>query len=147
MPDSRLDTKLEYLPTHYFLARGDNHEIRQMFKENDFYNFGEFASCNKQALMEMRRKKNNVKVAFNDRKITLIHDVVLYYHFLQNDTTTKALVEEPGNWKREDFNDWRDQGCHPTIASANASLSGTTTNATTSSTIASPEKRVQKTHG
>ena len=130
MADSRLDTKLEHLLTHYFLARGDSHEIRKMFKENDFYNFEEFTSCNKQALTEMRRKKNNVMVGFNDGKITLIHDVVLYYHFLQGKTTTKALVEEPKNWSREDFKYWREQGCHPTIASYNLSLVGTTTTTT-----------------
>ena len=69
-------------------------------------------------------------VGFNNQKITLIHDVVLYYHFLQSETTTKALAEEPTQWVREDFKTWRDQGCHPNIASFNALLSGITTNAT-----------------
>ena len=101
-----------------------------MFKENDFYDFEEFTSCDKQALTEMRRKKNNVMVGFNNRKITLIHDIVLYYHFLQSGTTTKALTEDPIQWVRDDFKTWRDQGRHPNIASFNASSSGNSTNTT-----------------
>ena len=69
-------------------------------------------------------------VGYNNRKITLIHDVVLYYHFLQSETATKTLAEEPTQWVREDFKTWRDQGCHPNIASFNASSSSTITNAT-----------------
>ena len=49
MADSRLDTKLEHLPTTYFLAIGNNHEIRKMFSENDVYQFEEFTSYDKQA--------------------------------------------------------------------------------------------------
>ena len=70
MADSCLDTKLKHLLTDYFLAICNNHEVQQMFKENDFYDFEEFASCDKQALTEMRRKKNNVMVGFNNQKIT-----------------------------------------------------------------------------
>ena len=108
MVDSRLDLKLEYLLTTYFLAIGNNHEVRQMFKENDFYNFEELTSGDKQALTEMRRKNNNVMVAFINRKITLIHDVVLYYHVLRSETATKALTEEPTQWVQDDFKTWRD---------------------------------------
>ena len=127
MAHSRLDTKLEHLLTHYFTAIGNNHEIRKMFSENDFCDFEEFTSYKKQHLIEMKRKKNNAMVGFDDQKITLIHDVVLYYHFLQGETTTKALAEEPTNWVREDFKDWIEQGCYPIIASYNVSLAGTTT--------------------
>ena len=48
-----------------------------MFKENGFYDFEEFTSYDKQALTEMKRKKNNVMLGFNNRKTTLIHDLVL----------------------------------------------------------------------
>ena len=82
MADPRLDTKLEYLLTDYFLAIGNNHEVRQMFKENDLYQFEEFISCYMQALTEMRRKKHSTTVGFTHRKLTLIYDVVLYYQFL-----------------------------------------------------------------
>ena len=92
-----------------------------MFKENDFYDFEKSTSCDKQALTEMKRKQNNVMVGFNNQKITLIHVVVLYYHFLQSETATKTLAEEPAQWVREDFKTWRDQGCHPNIASYNTS--------------------------
>ena len=53
MADSSLDTKLEHLLTDYFLAISNNHEIRQMFKENDLYQFEEFMTCDMQALTEM----------------------------------------------------------------------------------------------
>ena len=99
-----------------------------MFTEMDFYDFEEFTSCDKQALTEMRRKKNNVMVGFNNQKITLIHNLVPYYHFIQSKNTTKALAEEPTQWVREDFKTWRDQGYHPNIASYNAPLSGNITN-------------------
>ena len=78
-------------------------------------------------------------VGFNHRKLSLFHDVVLYYRFLQSETATRALADDPENWMREDFKLWRDQGCHPTIASANASLFGTTANATATPTTATPE--------
>ena len=55
MADSRLDTKLEHFLTHYFLARGNNHEIRLMFKEIDFYKFEEFTSCEKEEGGQERR--------------------------------------------------------------------------------------------
>ena len=128
--NSRLDTKLKHLLTTYFLAINNKHEVRKIFSENDFYQFEEFISWDKQALIEMRRKKNNTMVGFNNQKITLIHDVIFYYNFLQSETRTKALAEEPTQWVREDFKTWRDQGCHPNIASVNESLSGTTANAT-----------------
>ena len=130
MADSRLDTKLDHLLTNYFLAIGNTHKVRKMFSENDFYQFEEFTSCDKQALTEMQRKKNNAMVGFNNRKITLIHDVVLYYHFLQSETATKALAEDPIQWVRDDFKTWRDQGRHPNIASFNTLSSSNTTNTT-----------------
>ena len=66
MANLRLDTKLEHLLTHYFLAIGNNHEIQKMYSENDFNDFEEFTPCKKQHLTEMRRKKNNMMVGFND---------------------------------------------------------------------------------
>ena len=90
--------------------------------------------------MEMQKTKNNAIVGFNNRKIILIHNVVLYYHFLQSETATKALAEDPIKWVRNDFKTWREQRRHPTIASFNASLSGNTTNTTASpATTVAPE--------
>ena len=57
MVNSRFDAKLEHLLTHYFLGKGNNHEIRKMFSENDFFDFEEFTFCNKQHLLGMRGKR------------------------------------------------------------------------------------------
>ena len=147
MASSCLDAKLEQLLTRYLLAICTNHEIRKMFNENDFFDFEEFTSCKKQHWMEMRQKKNKMLTGFNDRKITLNYDVVLYYRFIQSETATKALAEGPKNWVREDFKDWRDQGCHPTLASYNKSLAGTTTPTTASiGPVVVPNIKKEKTH-
>ena len=82
MADLRLDTPLEHVLTEYFLAIGDNHEIRQMFKENDLYRFEDFIRSDMQSPKEMKRKKHNTTVPFNHWKLTQIYDVILYYKFL-----------------------------------------------------------------
>ena len=74
-----------------------------MFKEYNFYDFEEFTSCNKQTLTEMKREKNDVMVGFDTRKIILIYNIVLYYYFLQSETATKALAEEPTKQIIDDF--------------------------------------------
>ena len=66
----------------------------------------------------------------NDRKITLINDVVLYNHFLRNSNNTKVLVEYPTQWVREDFKTRRDQGRHSSTASYTMSLAGSITTTT-----------------
>ena len=145
MADSHLAAKLEHLLNNYFLAKGNNHEIRLMFTEIDFYNFEEFISCDKQGLTEIQRKKNNVMVGFNNQKITLILNAILYCHFLGNETTTKSLAEDPIQLVRDDFKTWRDQGRHLNIASFNALLSGNTTNTTPppATTVASEIKKAE----
>ena len=141
MADSRLDAKLDHLLTEYFLSIGNNHEIRQMFKENNLYQFEEFIACDIQSLTEIKRKKHNTMVPFNHRKLTLIHDIVLYYKFLLSDTATRTLAEDPENWVREDYKLWKNQGCHPTTASANAVSSGTSANATASPAAVCPDTK------
>ena len=103
MVDSCLDAKMDHFLTHYFLAKGNGHEIQKMFSENDFYDLEEFTSCDEQSFVGMERKKGGGMTGFNDRKITLIHSVVLYYHFLRSDNTTKVLAKDPENWVVEDF--------------------------------------------
>ena len=93
MADPRLDAKLEHLFTEYCLAVSNNHEIRQMFKGNDLYQFEDFIRCDIQSLTEMKRKKYNTTVPFNHWKLTLIHDVVLYYKFLRSDAATRTLAK------------------------------------------------------
>ena len=78
----------------------------------------------------MRQKKNNMMANLNNPKIILTHDVILYYHFLRSETTTISLVEEPNNWVGEDFKVWREQICHLTITSYNASVASTNTTIT-----------------
>ena len=96
MADPRLDAKMEYLLGHYFLTKSNGHEGRKMFKENDFSDFEEFTLCDKQHLQGMRTSKNNIMKGFTDLKITLIQDVLLYYHFLYADKM-KNLAKELRN--------------------------------------------------
>ena len=143
MADSRLDANMEHFLEHYFLAKGNNHEIRKMFTAVDFYDFKEFTPCNKQHFVEMEQTTTIGKtIRFNSRKINLINNVSLYYHFLQSDSTTKALADDPENWVVDDFKTWRDRGRHPDVASYTASLADNATNTTTSaatSTAVVPE--------
>ena len=64
MADSRLDKQLNHVLTEYYLAVSVNHEVRQMFKETDLYQFEDFIICDMQSLTEMRRKKHNTTVGF-----------------------------------------------------------------------------------
>ena len=96
MADSRLDPKMEHFLEHYFLLKGNNHEIQKMFTAVNFYDFEEFTSCNKQHFVEMERTTTGGKTHhFNERKINLLNNVVLYYNFLRIDDTTKACGNDP----------------------------------------------------
>ena len=65
-----------------------------MFKENNFYQFDVSTSCDKQGFLEMKRKKNNVTVPFNDQQIKLINNTLLYYQFMGNNNN-EVMVENP----------------------------------------------------
>ena len=142
MVDSCLDAKIGYLLENYFLAKGAGHEVRKVFKENDFYNFKEFTSCDKQYLQSMRRSKNNVMKGFNELKITLIHDVLLYYHFLYNDSI-ETLANDPRNWVQADFKKWRSQGRHSSTTIFTAAQVGNTTTPPTAPVVVSATKKVE----
>ena len=117
-----------------------------MFTANDFYDFVELPSCDKQHFAEMERTTNNGKILrFNDRKINLCYNVVLYHKFLRSDDTTKALANDPQNWDYDDFETWRDRGRHPNAASIAALIAGTgTTNTvTTAATPPTPTKKAE----
>ena len=43
--DQRLDTQLDHVLQEFLLAKGSNHEIRQMFKECNLYQFEDFVEC------------------------------------------------------------------------------------------------------
>ena len=96
-----------------------------MFKKNDFYDFEEFTSCDKQYMQNMRRSKYNFMKGFTELKITLIHEALLYYHFLYNDSM-EALAEDHRNWVQVDFKKWRSQGRHSSTTVHTAAQAGNT---------------------
>mmetsp|Transcript_55057 Transcript_55057/g.61567 ORF Transcript_55057/g.61567 Transcript_55057/m.61567 type:complete len:307 (+) Transcript_55057:171-1091(+) len=145
MAGSRLDAKLEYLLSHYVLPIDDNHEIQQMFTENDFYQFKEFTRCDKQSFLENKRKKGNVTVGFKDQKIKFIHDVRLYYKFVR-ENGDKIMVENPDQWIEEDFEEWLDKERHPSNAVYTGSQASNTTTTSTTPVIVSVTTK-QKMHG
>ena len=57
--DPRLDKQLDHVLQEFLLAKGGNHEIRQMFKECNLYQFRDFVSCDMPVLEEMKRKQHN----------------------------------------------------------------------------------------
>ena len=88
MVDSRLDKQLNYVLNKCCLAVNINHEIRQMFKENDVYQFEDFITSDIQSLTDMKRKKHNTTVSFVHQKLTKIYNTILYYNFLQSDDSS-----------------------------------------------------------
>lgn len=114
-----------------------------MFTVNDFYNFEEFTSCDKQHLEGMRQKKSNVMKGFNNLKIALIHDLLLYYQFLYNDSK-EALADNPTQWVQGDFKKWKSQGRHPSTTSHTASQAGNTTMTSTAPVIVCVTKKAEE---
>ena len=55
--DPRLDKKLDHILEEFVLARGGNHKIRQVFKEEDLINFKVFQNYELEHVKEMRRKQ------------------------------------------------------------------------------------------
>ena len=94
MADSRLDKQLDHVLTEYCLVIGVNHKVRQMFKENDLYQFEDFVICDTQSLTGMERKNHNTTVGFVHRKRTQIYNVIIYYKFLQSDNSSKKLAKD-----------------------------------------------------
>ena len=139
--DQRLDTQLDNVLQEYLLAKGSNHEVRQMFKAENLYEFEYFVGYEVEDLEAMKRTQNNTTKVFSKRRVTMIYNVIRYYKFLQSDTTTKKLAKDPENWDKDDFDDCIDDGRHPTLASAkaakaNPTLTGTITASNTTVTPA-----------
>ena len=103
--DQRLDTQLDHVLQEFLLAKEGNHEIRQMLKEYNLYQFRDFVSCDMPALEEIKRKQHNTTKGFDHRKCTLIYNVIRYHHFLRSDATTKPLAKDPENWLLDDYDD------------------------------------------
>ena len=54
--DPRLDKQLDHVLQEFLLAKGRNHEIRQMFKEGNIYQFEDFVGYEVEHLEDLRRK-------------------------------------------------------------------------------------------
>ena len=81
---SVFDPKLEHLLTYYFMAIGDQHDIRQAFIQNQITDFETFTnSCTLQFLRNMQLKKGiDSGDALNVGKLKLVKELLLYYNFL-----------------------------------------------------------------
>ena len=81
------DPKFEHLLTYYFMAIGDQHDIRQAFIQSQIFDFEGFInSCTLKFLQDMQMKKGNTTSdALNKGKLKLVNDVLLYYEFLYED--------------------------------------------------------------
>ena len=77
------DPKLEHLMTYYFMALGDQHDIWQVFIQNQIVDFELFVNlCDMEFLQDMQMKKgNNTGDSLNKAKLKLVNDVLLYYEF------------------------------------------------------------------
>ena len=91
--------KLKPLLKNYFMAKGDQHDIRQAFIHNDILTFDLLIGmCTLQFLRNMKLKKGNNSVnAFNEGKLKLVNNMLLYYNFLYQDDKD-ALAEDPTQW-------------------------------------------------
>ena len=124
--DPRLDKKLDHVLREFLLAKGVNHKTRQMFKENNIYQFEDFIDYTVEDLEDLRRILPNSTKGFSRRKVTQIYKVIRYYNSLQDADAT--LEDDPENWAMPDFRLWIDNGRHPTFTSANATSSSTNAN-------------------
>ena len=117
--DQRLDTQLDHVLEELLLAKGGNHEIRQMFKECNVYQFEDFVEYEVEQIEEMKRKQHNATKTFDTQKVTQVYNMIRYYNFLQSNNI--VLAEDPENWvKAVFFKLRRDNRRHLTVASANA---------------------------
>ena len=123
------NAKLEHLLKYWFLANGPNHEIQLMFKEYDLTDYDKFLGYDKQLLLDIKRKKHYVSILFNNQKIKMINDVLLYYKFMSKNKDN-VIAEDPVQWVMDEFKEWRINGFPISNAAYTASLAGTTTTTT-----------------
>ena len=79
--DPRLDKQLDHVLKKFLLVKGGGHEIRQMFKEEEIYQFMNFVDYTVEDLEDLRRKSHNSMKGFNKQKVTQIYNVIRYYNF------------------------------------------------------------------
>ena len=77
------DTELKYLLTHYCRVNFKNHEIQLMLDKNDVHPFDDLIVCDKQILVDLKRKKGNTTVSINSLNIKKINNVLLCYPFIR----------------------------------------------------------------
>ena len=80
--DQRLDMQLDHVLQEYLLAKGGNHEVRQMFRAENLYEFEYFVGFEVEDLKAMKRPQNNTKKVFSKHRVTKIYNVIHYYKFL-----------------------------------------------------------------
>ena len=129
-----VDEKFKYLLINYFRAIGNNHEIQQIFVENNILFFDDLTVCNKPILLGQKRKDRINTVGFKDQRINLINNVILYYDFVcQNDND--VVAEEPDQWVMAAFKKQRSRGCPKSTATYTTSLAGNVTKTTSIGTV------------
>ena len=103
--DPRLDKHLDHVIQEFLLAQGGNHEIRQIFKEENTNQFEDFVGYKVEHLKTLRRKSYNTTKGFAKRKIVPIYNVIRYYNYLQT-TANTVLAEDPENWVKANYKKW-----------------------------------------
>ena len=105
------DPKLEHLLTNYFSATGDQHDTRQTFIQKNILTFDLLIGmCTLRILRNTKLKKGNHCVnAFNEGKLKLVNNVLLYYNFLYQDDED-ALAEDFTQWDKGDFRKLKSKG-------------------------------------
>ena len=79
--DPRLDKKLDHILEEFVLARGGNHKIKQVFKEENLINFEVFQNYELDHVKEMKRKQGNTTKSLNNQKVIMVYNVIRYYQF------------------------------------------------------------------
>ena len=105
---SVFDPKLEHLMTHYFMALGDQHDIRQALIQNQIIDFETFVgSCDMEFLRDMQLTKGGTTGdALNKAKLKLVNDVILYYEFMYQDKEY-AKADNSTQWIKQGFKFWK----------------------------------------
>ena len=106
---------------NWLFAKGANHEIRLMFKENNIADFEEFLTYNRDIILAMRRKKNSVTTPLDKQKIKLILDAIQYYKFTYRNGD-KTIAADPTQRILEELKDWKLNGYPRSTAMHTASL-------------------------
>ena len=119
------DQKLEHLLNTYLYVKRDKDEILLTFVESGILPYDEFVdNHNLESLKELNRKKgNNSVVVFTDGELILVNNAFLYYNFLCQKRKV-ATANDPNQWNKDDFRDWKSDGSSLSTKAQNVSQSG-----------------------